>query len=71
MSGYAMKIGYRTVNGSESRAYTDDDFPLEWEPTDGLTITATDKHTDEPVTVRWTEDEFGDGEWIAVGMPTS
>lgn len=67
--GYAMKIRYRTAAGTESRAYTDLDYTLHWEPTDGEVITATDKYTDEPVTVRWVDDYGDGGEWVELSGP--
>lgn len=61
---YPAKIGYRTISGVEARAYTDQYFPLDWEPSDGDVVTGIDKHTDEPMAARWVDDHLGGGEWI-------
>lgn len=51
-----MKVRYRTESGSESTAYLDDG--------ESSTRTGADKHTNEPLTVRW------DGtEWVEVAVP--
>jgi hypothetical protein len=51
-----MKVRYRMASGYETTAYLDDEANV-----DG-SYSGTNKHTDEPVTVRWTGDE-----WIEVG----
>lgn len=54
-----MKVGYRTASGHQLTAYLDVD------DTEGLTVvTGTEKHTDEPVTLRW--DDVA-GEWVEAG----
>ena len=51
-----LKVGYVTLYGGTSKAYID-------EPESGDIWTGTNKHSDEPVSVRW--DDALD-EWIEV-----
>jgi hypothetical protein len=46
------KIEYQLLNGFTSDAYLDD------EPEGREILTGTDKHTDAPITVRWTGERW-------------
>jgi len=49
-----MKVGYKTLRGAWSKAYLDYDGREGEEVPDVLT--GTDKHNDDPITVRWTDE---------------